>query len=245
LAFSHFAAACTSSGHCQLGKDPQQFVLNLEHLADAHPIGSGDSSDPRTVRGGAVLLAVISALYDQTQWGQLTQALADASHGNGSGVLILDDQYNQRNPDGTYSNIEDSNAAISCADTLHRPSVAQARALQPQWRAANPLFGGSAASSLYFCSVWKAPPDAPITITNRHAPTVLVVGTTGDPATPISGAHHLTSLLGTADLLVWQGDGHTAYPKTPCITTDVDAYLIDLKAPAAGTTCPAGNPTSG
>ena len=31
-------------------------------------------------------------------------------------------------------------------------------------------------------------------------------------------------------LLIWQGKGHTAYPKTDCITAAVDAYLIDLTA---------------
>jgi hypothetical protein len=41
-------------------------------------------------------------------------------------------------------------------------------------------------------------------------------------------------------LLTWKGDGHTAYPKTPCVTDAVDAYLIDLTLPRRGTTCPAG-----
>ena len=36
-----------------------------------------------------------------------------------------------------------------------------------------------------------------------------------------------------------QGQGHTAYPKTPCITDAVNAYLIDLTAPQDGLTCPA------
>ena len=101
------------------------------------------------------------------------------------------------------------------------------------------MFGGSAASSLAFCSFWKAPADKPIKVTDNHAPTILVIGTTGDPATPISGARHLAALLGSGDLLVWQGDGHTAYPKTTCVTNDVDSYLIDLKAPSPETTCPA------
>ena len=239
LAFSHFASDCTSGGSCKLTPDPQTFVLKLMKQADAHPIPSGSSSDPRLVKGSAVLLAVISALYDRSQWPQLTRALLDAANGNGSGVLSLDDQYNERNPDGTYTNIEDANLAISCADTVDRPTVAQAEALAAQWRTSNPLFGGSAAASLGFCDLWKAPPDKPITIENHNAPTILVVGTTGDPATPISGAKHLAALLGTADLLIWQGDGHTAYPKTDCVTKAVDTYLINLMAPAANTTCPA------
>jgi pimeloyl-ACP methyl ester carboxylesterase len=240
LAFSHFAADCVKKGSsCGLGSDPVAFVQNLMKSADAKPIPSGDSKDKRVVEGGAVLLAVISALYDETQWDQLASALVDASKGDGSGILQLDDQYNERQSDGSYTNIQDANSAIACADETDRTSLAEAKELAPQWRASNPLFGGSAAASLAYCSFWKAPPDKPIKVTDSNAPTVLVIGTTGDPATPISGARHLAALLGSGDLLVWQGDGHTAYPKTKCVTNDVDNYLIDLKAPAPESTCPA------
>ena len=240
LAFSHFAASCTSKGaSCKLGSDPQQYVLNLMTKAAAHPIPSGASGDKRTADDGAVLLGVISALYDKTQWPDLITALADANKGDASGILSLDDQYNERDTNGTYSNLEDANAAIGCADATQRPTIAQAQALQPGWRATNPLFGGSAASSLGFCSLWKAPPDQPITVANKGAAPILVIGTTGDPATPISGAQHLAALLGSGRLLVWQGDGHTAYPKTTCVTNDVNSYLINLTLPPTGATCPA------
>jgi pimeloyl-ACP methyl ester carboxylesterase len=238
LAFSHFAKACTAKA-CKLGSDPQQFVMALMAKAAANPIPSGSKNDKRKAGDGAVLLGVISALYDQTQWATLTSALVDANNGDASGILALDDTYNERDPDGTYSNIEDADAAISCSDDTQRPTDAQARALEPVWRASNPLFGGAAASSLGFCSLWKAPPDQPIVVGDDQAPPILVIGTTGDPATPISGADHLATLLGSSRLLVWQGDGHTAYPKTTCVTTDVDNYLINLTLPAVGATCPA------
>jgi hypothetical protein len=45
--------------------------------------------------------------------------------------------------------------------------------------------------------------------------------------------------LDNANLLIWQGDGHTAYPKTDCVTQAVDQYLINLKIPMDGLTCPA------
>jgi hypothetical protein len=38
-------------------------------------------------------------------------------------------------------------------------------------------------------------------------------------------------------LLSWDGEGHTAYPKTVCIRTKVDNYLVTAKVPA-GNTCP-------
>jgi len=128
LAFSHFAASCTSKGaSCKLGSDPQRYVLDLMAKAAAHPIPSGDANDKRTADDGAVLLGVISALYDQTQWPDLITALVDANKGDASGILTLDDSYNERSADGTYSNIEDANATIGCADTPQRPTVAQAR----------------------------------------------------------------------------------------------------------------------
>ena len=47
-------------------------------------------------------------------------------------------------------------------------------------------------------------------------------------------------MLGVGTVLTWQGEGHTAYPQTRCITEAVDRYLIDLTVPPAGQTCPAG-----
>jgi pimeloyl-ACP methyl ester carboxylesterase len=237
LAFSHFAQACIAKT-CKLGSNPQQFVMALMAKAAATPIPSGDKKDKRKAGDGAVLLGVISALYDQTRWVPLTTALLDANNGDAAGILALDDEYNERSPDGTYSNIEDANAAIGCSDATQRPTIAQARAFEPQWRADNPLFGGAAASGLGFCSLWKAPPDQPIVVADNQAPPIMVIGTTGDPATPISGAGHLASLLGSGRVLVWQGEGHTAYPKTTCVTGDVDNYLINLTLPAVGATCP-------
>ena len=143
LAFRHFAAACTSKGSaCALGADPQAYVLNLMQRAAAHPIPSGDASDRRKATDGHVLLAVIQALYDPTAWPVLTDALVNATKGDASGVLALDDEYNERSPDGSYTNVEDADATIGCADNTQRPTASQARALQPVWRQENPLFGG-------------------------------------------------------------------------------------------------------
>ena len=67
---------------------------------------------------------------------------------------------------------------------------------------------------------------------------ILVIGTQGDPVTPLPGAVDMARDLGTGVLLTWQGSGHTAYPKTDCVTAAVNAYLIDLTVPNNGLTCP-------
>ena len=45
--------------------------------------------------------------------------------------------------------------------------------------------------------------------------------------------------LDSGVLLTWEGEGHTAYPKTSCVTKAVDAYLLRLEAPVDDLTCPA------
>jgi hypothetical protein len=70
-------------------------------------------------------------------------------------------------------------------------------------------------------------------------PPILVVGTKGDPATPYEQTPALANMLGVGVVLTWDGEGHTAYPQTRCITSAVDEYLINLTVPPVGQTCPA------
>ena len=56
---------------------------------------------------------------------------------------------------------------------------------------------------------------------------ILVVGTTGDPATPYQWAKALASQLDSGTLLTWKGQGHTAYGRAgACITDAVEGYLL-------------------
>ena len=74
-------------------------------------------------------------------------------------------------------------------------------------------------------------------ITADGAPPLLVVGTTGDPATPYQWAQALAGELSSGVLLTRKGEGHTAYGDSVCIQRNVDDYLMSLKVPAADTTC--------
>ncbi len=66
-----------------------------------------------------------------------------------------------------------------------------------------------------------------------------MVGAINDPATPYVWAPKLTSELGNAVLLTFEGEGHGAYGQTACVTDAVDAYLINGTVPKKGTVCPA------
>ena len=51
-------------------------------------------------------------------------------------------------------------------------------------------------------------------ITASGAAPILVVGTTGDPATPYAWSQALAEQLESGQLLTWEGDGHTAYGRS-------------------------------
>jgi len=86
--------------------------------------------------------------------------------------------------------------------------------------------------------VWPGKRDPFPTGPAKGAPPIVVVGTTGDPATPYAQTAKLASMLGVGHVLTWQGEGHTAYPQTTCISQAVDAYLINGTVPPDGKTCP-------
>ena len=66
-----------------------------------------------------------------------------------------------------------------------------------------------------------------------------MIGNIHDPATPYEGAIDMTRALGTAELLTWDGEGHTSYLEgSPCINTDVTTDLINAALPPPHTVCP-------
>jgi pimeloyl-ACP methyl ester carboxylesterase len=237
-----FAAHCTAqAAGCPLGKDPRGFLDSLLEKAAREPIPSAKAGETRAATPGIVLTGVLAALYDQASWPELAQALAAAGRGDSQGLFSLADSYSGRLDNGRYTNRMDATLAIDCADSTTRYSEAQVRDLARAWNARYPLFGAGAAVGLYACTPWKAErTPLPRRDAVDTAVPILLVGNTGDPVTPYPGAQQMARDLRDDVLLTWKGAGHTAYPKTPCVTNAVDAYLVDLTLPRRGTTCPAG-----
>jgi hypothetical protein len=168
----------------------------------------------------------------------IEEALADAEDGDGTLMLSAFDDYVQRSPSGTYSNSLEANAAVNCLDDP-APTTAAITAAIPGFEAAAPVFGLSVLYGELQCSLWPLPAtSSPHVITAPQAPTIVVVGSTGDPATPYAGAQRLAGELSHGDLLTRDGGGHTGYGASSCIRQAVDHYLISLAPPPPHTTCP-------
>jgi pimeloyl-ACP methyl ester carboxylesterase len=232
-AFDQFAADCKSRPACAVLGNPRTAVTALIAAADKSPIAGTGANKARKATGGIVTIGVASALYDQSQWGQLGQALVAAQHGQADKIFALADQYLERDPEtGHYSNIMEANLAVNCNDSTLQITDQLVATEAASWIRKYPIFGPNAAASLYSCHSWPRsghplpPASAP------GAPPILVIGTVHDPATPYAATGVLAKALGSGVVLSWDGEGHTAYPKTKCITTKVDSYLITAKPPA-------------
>jgi pimeloyl-ACP methyl ester carboxylesterase len=234
-ALDNFTQWCTRTPQqCPLEPDARTAITAAVEQARLSPaVGTGG----REATAGWVLYAVIAALYSQDTWPALAAAFDQLDGGDPTGVFDLADAYAERSADGEYSNLFDANTAISCTDNDSDVSVEEVRALQAQWREEFPLFGAPLAAGQIGCELWPAQPDPHPVGAADGAPPIVVVGTTGDPATPYESTTALAELLGVGVVLTYEGEGHTAYPGSDCVTEAVDAYLIELTVPDEGTVC--------
>ena len=197
----------------------------------------GDAA--RTLGPGELTLAVGAGLYSREHgWPALAEALAAAQRGDGSALLALNDSYLDRRPEG-YSNLSESNLAVNCLDRPWPRDTAAYTALAERVARDAPRFGPAIALSGLPCSDWPVPPVAqPQPVTGEGAPPVVVIGTTGDPATPYAWSVALADQLESGVLLTVRGDGHTAYREgaPACLLAPVDAYLLTATPPEP-TTC--------
>jgi pimeloyl-ACP methyl ester carboxylesterase len=239
-ALTNYAKDCATSDSCPIGDDPEAGVAKIADLLDqldAQPIkGAGD----RELTEGLAFYGIAVTLYDKQTWQYLTQALTLALDGDGSFLLTLADAYFERNPDGGYaSNQGQVISAVNCLDSPGGLDEAAVEAETPRFEKASPVFGRALAWGAIGCADWPITSANPLPeIDGAGAPPIVVIGTTGDPATPYESAEALASQLESGVLLTREGDGHTAYLSgNTCIQRAVDKYLVDGTVPKKGTRC--------
>ena len=205
-------------------------------------VTSVDADPVPTVEGRPLLdlgvfnNGVVTALYSDELWPDLAEALAAAAEGDGRGLLALHDLYFDRRDDGTWDNTLEAFQVISCMDDPQRETPEESQALLDEIRAAAPrVVPGTVAWPS--CAAFPAPDEGRTTITGAGAGPIVVVGTTGDSATPLAGTRRMADALEQGLLVVVEADQHTGYGVNDCVTEAVDAYLVGGVLPADGLTC--------
>lgn len=234
-------ADCLSSGACPFTGTVDEAKVQLQQFFAQVENEPMVSSDGRAVPIIDFVNGFILPLYDDSSWPYLTQAMASAvNEANVDTILSFADLSADRQSDGSYdSNSSDAFTAINCLD---RPMNADPKAMQAEatelMRVA-PTLGKYLSYGEIACEAWDYESTGEAEALDAPGSNeILVIGTTGDPATPYEWSQSLAKQLENATLLTFEGHGHTAYGRSnECITKAVDGYLIEGKVPAENTTC--------
>lgn len=233
-ALDAFLADCAADSSCAFhsGGDPGAAFDQLMARLDTRPLRYRG----REIGQGIAYTAAISALYDKSAWPILAEALDRAQRGDGEMLALLYDSYTERGPDGTYSDAFEGLIAINCLDDPGPTDPAVTDELAAEFTKLAPRLGEASAYG-YFCSFWPVPRKPPIKITGAGAGPIVVVGTTGDPITPLESTKRLAAELEQGVLVTVVGDRHTGYKLNGCVVKAVDDYLVDLTLPKSGLVC--------
>ncbi|XVX20922.1 alpha/beta hydrolase [Actinomycetota bacterium] len=244
LATRAWAKDCAESGDCPLGTSEDAVVTGLQELLkrlDANPVPAKVGSSTIQVTEGWASTGIAAAMYDQGQWGILTDALKDVVRkDDGSALMGLANSYAERDPSGRYSgNIMEVIYAVNCLDKPENMTIEQYRAAAVEMEKVSPTWGTFMAWSSIPCNYWPVKPDTkPKVITAEGADPIVVVGTTRDPATPYEWSVRLRKELKNAALITYDGDGHTAYTRSnACVDSPINDFYVKGKVPQDGLRC--------
>ena len=235
-----YVADCLAQKSCPLSGNVDSGVQQIRDLINAIQETPRLSKDGRLVNATMFVSGLITPLYNDESWPALTQALEGAMTGDVSLMLRLADLGADRGPDGKYtSNSTFAFNAINCLDYPMVSDTAAMRAEEQRLMQASPTLGYFFAYGGTNCVDWPYKNvRTPAPVEYSGAAPIVVVGTTGDPATPVEWAASLRKQLGNASLLTWRGEGHTAYGRAnSCLGDAVDKYLVDGTVPADNTVC--------
>ena len=241
-----YVQSCQSSKlGCPLSGDVDSGVSQIRELLEstkAAPLPTSDDKRPLTY--DLAVYGVLGSMYQTQLWPSLTLALSQAmgkmGEPDGSALLAIADAVSSRQSDGSYSgNGAEALMAVNCLDyPVQRDNTSweeNAKAVNE----ASPTFGSQLLYPDAYCQGWGHTSSRKREkITASGAAPILVVGTTGDPATPYAWSESLADQLESGQLMTWKGDGHTAYGRSnDCVKKAVDTYLLNGTMPDKGLTC--------
>lgn len=186
------------------------------------------SADRPEIGQGFALIAVFSSLYSDDTWAELDSALAEADNFTPDRLVTLYDGYFGGYRDGHADDSMDSYIAITCLDRDEDFSTDDAFEAMIEVNRVSPRLGASVLQELLLCALWPvAPHPSPDVEWSGDVP-ILVLGSTGDSATPLEGTRRMVESLGNAMLVIVDSFDHTSYGLDSCATEIVDDYLVDL-----------------
>lgn len=244
-ALRSYVQYCIDEGNCPLsGSTVDEALKDLRSAIDdslENPIPTANEDRPLTQT--MFYTGIALPLYDDTSWPYLTEGLRMAlKHDDGTLLQYMGDLMISRDTEtGEFlDNSLEARWAINCVDYPLDTDEAAWEEADKKLDEDAPTFAPFFKGSQYFCSEWPYHADkvpGPFTATGSNP--IIVVGTKGDPATPYDSAVNMAKQLDNGVLVTWDGEGHTAYNRSDCVTAALDDFFIQGIIPSDGLTCPA------
>jgi pimeloyl-ACP methyl ester carboxylesterase len=187
------------------------------------------TAPPEGITKHMVLAAAISALYDETAWTELDEAITAAADGDGSKIRAMYEGYFYQDEGfEDYRNTFEASIAVSCVDDTQNVPLGDLATIAPRLQE---FF-----SPDELCSRWPARSDETYFFRGSTDNPTIIIGAIDDPASPYVGVQAAASVAGNVRLVTVDERRHTSYLVVDCVTKLVDDYLIDL-ADVPNTTC--------
>lgn len=235
-AFVAWAQWCAGQEACvlhgQSAEELQQQVTDWLQSLDASPLSVGERKLTQTYAATGIAMFLYA---DDSAYRALAEVLKAAMAGEGKELLMAADELNGRG-NNRYETIAYAFPAMSCADaadegaTVDKQKAAEAMAKTP-------ILGRHMGYS-YECEFWTADPLPLYKLDAKGAAPILVVGSTGDSATPYEQAQRMAEQLEPAQLLTYEGAGHGAVTGgNECVAKTVGEFFSTGKLPEPDKRC--------
>lgn len=240
-ALRNYLADCLSKSSCVFSGSVDSAMLRISDFFKSLETKPIKTEGSRMLNADSAITGLIMTLYSNDYWQYLDQAFQGAFKGDGTTFMRLADFYNDRNPDGTYaSNTFEANIAVSCLDSRADSSPAAMAKQNAKALAISSFLGRYWLNGAVGCEQWPYPlAKKPASYSAKGSAPILVIGTTGDPATPYWQSQNLANkILANGHLVTFNGEGHTAYGRSnSCVVKAVDGYLIKGIVPSSDPNC--------
>ena len=240
-ALKNYLTDCLSSSDCPFSGTVVDAEIRITKLLRQLELNQLPTDSGRELTIWGAVTGLIMPLYSKSWWPALSQAFTEALQGDGTTFLEMADAYNERKQDGSYAtNLMEANVSVSCLDSRQPPDDASMALQNKRVLAASPTLGRYWQFGALACEQWPfAVVKSPESYRASGSKPIVVIGTTGDPATPYSQAVQLANdVLENATLITYRGEGHTIYGQdNQCVNNAVDAYFIENIVPSEELIC--------
>lgn len=241
-AMNNWIAWCEADATCAFHSD--DVGARWDVLYEQYNQNPVTAIDGRVTYQSVIMRATKAALYTESSWSQLAEALADAEKSNVVEVWKLVDSYSERDENGVYTSIVHAFEIIGCASGFEYQDAPDPEALLAKIQSIAPRmsvdlraedFDSDSGNSR--CNGLMAVPMPASTGYAGDAP-ILVIGGENDPATPMRWAEKMRDRMGPRAVLVrYTGEGHGQVLRADCVNEASASTLVALELPADNTVC--------